>query len=342
MVCVDNVSIQVLVSPLPQAEFANTSPNCIGSQVCYTDLSTTNLGYIEKWKWEFGDGSMQTVWFPFNQNVCHAFVDAAVSHIVRLTVTSSTGCSHFIEHMVSSVPLPVANFDFSTIRCAGQLVQFSDLSQTNGGGPVTSWLWNFGDPSSGANNTSTLQNPAHIFMTSGTYNVMVIISNTSNCVDTVVKSITINQIPLLINSPLSKQICNNTNTNISLISDVTGALFTWTATGSSGLVTGFYNNATPSGLLDQTLVNSGFTIETVTYHITPHANGCDGPVTDYIVTVYPSPNLSNTPPSKQICNNTATNITLTSILQELYLPGQPLDPRCWLLDSWIMLFQRLH
>ena len=69
-------------------------------------------------------------------------------------------------------------------------------------------------------------------------------------------------------------------------------------------LSGFYNNVTPSGLLDQTLVNSGFTTETVTYHITPHANGCDGPVTDYIVTVYPSPNLSNNPPSKQICTNT--------------------------------------
>ena len=44
---------------------------------------------------------------------------------------------------------------------------------------------------------------------------------------------------------------------------------------SSANITGFYNNITPSGLLDQTIVNSGFTVETVTYHITPHANGCD-------------------------------------------------------------------
>jgi uncharacterized protein (TIGR02145 family) len=310
--CVDDVSKQILVSSSPGAEFFNTSPNCVGSPVCYTDMSYAFFGYIVKWKWEFGDGSSQTVWFPNGPSVCHTFVDAALAHIVRLTVTSSTGCSHFIEHMVSSVPLPIADFDFSTIRCAGQLVQFGDLSQTNGGGQVTSWLWNFGDPSSGGNNTSTLQNPAHIFMTSGTYNVSLIISNASNCIDTVVKSIIINQIPLLINSPQSKQICNNTNTNIPLISDVTGALFTWTATGSSLLVSGYANSTNPANLINQTLVNSGFTTETVTYHITPHANGCVGPVTNYFVTVYPSPNLSNNPLNKTQCNNTTTNLTLTS------------------------------
>jgi len=118
--------------------------------------------------------------------------------------------------------------------------------------------------------------------------------------------------PNLSNNPASKLICNNTLTNITLTSDVAGALFTWTSTPSSVNLSGFYNNATPSGLLDQTLVNSGFTTEAVTYHLTPHANGCDGPVTDFVVTVYPVPNLSNNPPSKQICNNTLTNITLTS------------------------------
>lgn len=52
---------------------------------------------------------------------------------------------------------------------AGMTVQFTDTST----GSPTSWAWNFGDPSSGANNTSTLQNPTHIFATSGYYNVML-------------------------------------------------------------------------------------------------------------------------------------------------------------------------
>ena len=79
---------------------------------------------------------------------------------------------------------------------------------------------------------------------------------------------------------------------------------------SSANITGFYNNVTPSGLIDQTLVNSGVNTETVTYHITPHANGCTGIRYDFLVTVFPSPDLATLPLNKQQCNNTSTNITL--------------------------------
>ena len=124
--------------------------------------------------------------------------------------------------------------------------------------------------------------------------------------------VTVYPVPNLSNSPLNEQICNNTPTNITLTSNVAGTLFTWTATGSSGNVSGFSDNAIPATLLNQTLINSGFNIETVTYFITPVANGCNGVVSNYVVTVYPTPDLSNTPLTKGICNNTSTGITLTT------------------------------
>jgi len=124
--------------------------------------------------------------------------------------------------------------------------------------------------------------------------------------------VTVHPQPNLSNTPLNKQQCNNLPTNITLTSNVTGTLFTWTATGSSASVTGFSDNAIPTVTLNQTLVNSGYNIETVTYHITPNANNCAGTGYDYMVTVYPTPDLSNAPASKQICTNTATGITLIS------------------------------
>ena len=99
---------------------------------------------------------------------------------------------------------------------------------------------------------------------------------------------------------------------MTLTSHVAGTLFTWTATGSSLLVSGFSDNAVPTTTLNQTLTNSGDNIEWVTYHLTPAANGCNGVVTDFTVTVYPVPDLSTTPLFKEICNNNSTNITLTS------------------------------
>jgi uncharacterized protein (TIGR02145 family) len=124
--------------------------------------------------------------------------------------------------------------------------------------------------------------------------------------------VTVFPVPDLSNSPASKQICSDSLTNITLTSNVTGTLFTWTATPSSGNVSGFTNNNIPSVTLNDLLINTGFSNEMVTYSITPHANGCDGNPANYFVTVYPSPNLSNSPPSEQICSNTATNVTLTS------------------------------
>jgi len=58
----------------------------------------------------------------------------------------------------------------------GQSVQFTDTSSPT----PTTWAWDFGDPSSGANNTSTLQNPTHGFATAGVYNVMLTTSTGGN------------------------------------------------------------------------------------------------------------------------------------------------------------------
>ncbi len=61
--------------------------------------------------------------------------------------------------------------DFTLARqtyCPGDSVQFWDNSY-NG---VTQWTWNFGD-----GNTSTIQNPKHVYSSNGLYNVTLTVSN---------------------------------------------------------------------------------------------------------------------------------------------------------------------
>ncbi len=197
--CTKDTTMQVLVNPLPIPAFSFSTPNCFGAVVNYTDLSSTvpgYLGYIATWVWDFGDGTNVTINYPGNPNVSHTFVGVVLSHTVRLTVTTSSGCTAFVTHVVNSIPAPIANFGFSSTNCLGQTVQFSDLSQTNGGGSLISWAWNFGDPASGVNNLSSAQNPIHTFTDTLTYNVTLIVTNTSGCTDTIVKSIKINALPL--------------------------------------------------------------------------------------------------------------------------------------------------
>lgn len=197
--CSGDTTKPVFVNPLPIAAFSFSAPNCLGAVVNYTDLSTTPPGYlgsIVKWVWDFGDGTSATILAPSNPNVSHAFVGNALSHIVRLTITTSDGCSNFVEHTVNSMPSPIADFGFPALNCTSLAVQFSDLSQTNGGGTIISWNWNFGDPVSGMGNHSTIQYPVHLFTGPGNYIVTLIISSTSSCTDTITKTVTISQSPL--------------------------------------------------------------------------------------------------------------------------------------------------
>jgi PKD repeat protein len=197
--CTKDTVKQVLVNPLPIPEFSFTSPNCFGAVVCYTDLSHTVSGYlgsIVKWVWDFNDGTIVTVNFPGTPNVCHTFAGNVLSHTVRLTIKTSDSCTAFIDHVVNSIPAPVADFGYSSITCANQLVQFTDFSQNNGGGSIISWNWNFGDPLSGGNNIATSQNPAHSFSGPGPHIVTMIVKNTDGCQDTIWKTVDVSLLPV--------------------------------------------------------------------------------------------------------------------------------------------------
>ncbi len=186
--CTSSVTEQVLVNPLPTAAFTFVTPNCVGTPVCFTDITTTPPGYlvnVVQWIWDFGDGNTQTVFFPGNPNVCHTFVGAGLSHLVTLTVKTSDSCIGTTSHTVNSASSPIANFSYSTTTCAGQSVNFTDLSQLNGGGEIITWHWDFGDPASGSNNTSNTRNPVHIFTGAGNFNVSLIVFNSGGCSDTV-------------------------------------------------------------------------------------------------------------------------------------------------------------
>ena len=61
-------------------------------------------------------------------------------------------------------------------------------------GTGTSFAWDFDNPASGVNNTDTLANPKHLFTTSGTYNVRLIVSDGS-CLDTFIQQIRVLSLP---------------------------------------------------------------------------------------------------------------------------------------------------
>ena len=94
-----------------------------------------------------------------------------------------------------------------TNTCFGDSTQFY-ISDLNG---VISVLWNFGDPASGVNNTSTLTSPFHIFSNSGTFQVSLI-RNFNTFSDTVMNTVNILPLPQVnLGSPIIS-ICEGSDT----------------------------------------------------------------------------------------------------------------------------------
>lgn len=89
------------------------------------------------------------------------------------------GLPDFVQSFFS-----VSNFSYS-INCNDNSVEFAYSGST-----YDSLLWNFGDPASGAGNTSTTPNPVHTYPDTGSYTVKVIVYN-QNTSDNTVKIITI-------------------------------------------------------------------------------------------------------------------------------------------------------
>ncbi len=188
-----SVTHQVIIKPLPVAHFSVQGLQCSAATVQFDDLSVTDSGYIVKWLWDFGDGNSQTVIFPANPDVTHMYANAG-TYNVSLTITTSDSCSATEVQALTIYPQPLADFMFLP-ACSGHPTQFTDLSLPNGSGFIVQWQWNFGDPASGAANTSTLQNPIHAFTAAGTFLVQLIATSSSGCQDTIVKPLLVNALP---------------------------------------------------------------------------------------------------------------------------------------------------
>ncbi len=164
-----------------------------------------------------------------------------------VTVTDDAGCQAFLCAVVTSFPLPVANFS-STLACDDQAVTFTNLSNVSSG-PMT-YLWDFDD--NGA--TSTDQDPIYTFTTPGTYAVSLIAFSDQGCADTVTQSIVVNATPdaTITSNGQTGTVCNGDS---AVLTAPTGAGFTylWNTNDSTQSITvtssGIYSVTITSGAL---------------------------------------------------------------------------------------------
>jgi hypothetical protein len=175
--------------------------------------------------------------------------------------------------------------------------------------PGSTYAWSI-IPITGGNGTITGNGNSSISVTwnsVGTCTLQVIETLASGCVGLPVTIIvTVNPTPTVVPDPTAQTICSAGTTNINLTGTPVGVTFAWTAAvAPPGSITG--SSAGSGALIAQTLTNTTTSPATVTYTITPSANGCDGLPVDVIVTVNPTATV-NTVADVAYCNGATTAV----------------------------------
>ena len=156
------------VYELPVADFITDIPfSCNSTElVTFTNMTTGLADYI----WNFGDGSSSVL-----ENPTHNY--AAGVYSVSLLAKLGTCIDTLLQTNFIKVGEEL-NSDFITDinqGCEGMEVNFTDITTNS---PDT-WFWDFGDGS-----TSNLQNPTHIFLITGEFDIALTTSKGGQCIDT--------------------------------------------------------------------------------------------------------------------------------------------------------------
>lgn len=181
--------IRVFVPPTASYSLTNDSI-CSGSSITFTNTSVPGDGAINQFSWTFNDGTPQVTGVS---TVDHTFTNGGSTYQTYypvLAINDANGCNgSYNEDTIWVFPQPVADFFVNQITsCSAP----ATISFTNTSSNTSSYTWDFGDPASGVDNSSTLANPSHTYNSTGTYNI-VLTSGVPGCNDTHNQSVTIAQ-----------------------------------------------------------------------------------------------------------------------------------------------------
>jgi PKD repeat protein len=213
---INNNSTGVWISNVTLNTINNTSASNSSGYGNYTSISTSltkGNTYALSVASNIGFNRTTSVWIDYNQDGDFndsgeqvAFGQTATTYVKNLVISNSakTGATRMRVMMRSgfvtsltpclsnqfqmevedytviiqpNTQPPVSAFATSSPTSCSFTVAFADTSSNS----PTSWEWDFGDAASGANNTSTSQNPTHVFTGTGVYTVNLKVCNAYGC-----------------------------------------------------------------------------------------------------------------------------------------------------------------
>jgi gliding motility-associated-like protein len=189
-------SVRVVVHPKPTIHFLKSIDT-----VCLGNASEIHYALDGKapWTLEYSNGTVNSIITNIGQSPNFFTVTPAVKTIYSVVnIKDSNSCVVSVnasneKDTIVVNKLPVANFDFSTLRCEQRDILFGDQSKGDLDS-VTNWHWDFANGKTRDELTKSPFNEQ--FTVWGTYKIKLAVQTRLGCnSDTVVKSIYINPNP---------------------------------------------------------------------------------------------------------------------------------------------------
>ncbi|HZX62780.1 MAG TPA: FISUMP domain-containing protein, partial [Bacteroidales bacterium] len=291
----------VTVNPLPVPSVAGPGSVCLNSSSTYlTDSGMTN--YL--WTVSAG-GNITSV---NGTNSIDVLWSTTGIKTITVNYNDANGCTAAapFPYSVTVTTLPVPALNGLNTICSGN----STIYTTDAG--MNNYLWLISAGGTKTSGGSATDNTVTVtWNTPGAQSISVNYQMGPGCIAALptVLPVTVKPRPSVTNAANSS-VCSAATLSIIPQADLPGTTFSWTATGSSGNVSGF--NSGSGFIIADHLVNTGFNIENVTYAVLPRLNGCDGGIANYIVTVNPVSDVTFTPNGQALCSGGTTNISLGS------------------------------
>ena len=190
--CTASITQTVMVYPQPVANFSATSV-CQSTATAFTDLSTTGGGSITNWAWDYENNSSVD-----NTTSAPSFAyPSSGTYTASLIVTDNNTCKDTIALALDVWGHSIPNFTPDAV-CYGTATTFSNLTNVttnaNVGGAV-SYTWDFNDGSA----TTGATNPNHTYTlganANAVYNVTLTATTSHNCVDQIIKPVSVYALP---------------------------------------------------------------------------------------------------------------------------------------------------
>lgn len=191
--CVGKKTYVVANQSNPDIGIATTGPTIgcadlpVNIKISYWQGNSPGTTYLL----EYGDGVTKQMTHPINntnadENINYTYKNSSCvtrgtpDYTLVITATNACRSKRFEGGNITVFTKPQPAFSLGSAACAGKPTCFVDetiAGYNNNCSKAANYSWDFGDPASGAANTSTSANPCHTYSSPGNYTVTLTTTN---------------------------------------------------------------------------------------------------------------------------------------------------------------------